>query len=301
MKASYPLCLGTAMWAWTVDQAHAFALLDQWYAAGWRGIDTATNYPINKDPQDFRKAEQWLAQWIQMNGVQDLQIMVKVGAMDNSGSPENNLSPSFLSIAHQHYTDLFEHQLDCVMIHWDNREDPMAIQDSVSCLLECCSSEQQVGFSGIKHPAAYQAILENMPYKPVLQVKHNPFQSHVDYYKDLWPFTRLLAYGLSGGGIKLSAQQNESTGAQARGVQLEPHQERIQFLQAQIQKHNNKFSDASIQHLHHLGMIHAFLNEHISGLLIGPSNVDQLTSTLVAYELLKAQEDIFSNLFKAIQ
>ena len=59
-----PLILGTAMWGWTTSPAMAMTLLDQFYAAGGRAVDTATNYPINKNPGDFRQAERMLADWI---------------------------------------------------------------------------------------------------------------------------------------------------------------------------------------------------------------------------------------------
>ena len=72
MSANAPiadeLVLGTAMWGWTVDKVTAFQLLDAWYAAGQRKVDTATNYPIDRVPEHFRLAEQILAEWIRANG-----------------------------------------------------------------------------------------------------------------------------------------------------------------------------------------------------------------------------------------
>jgi len=41
--------LGTAMWGWTVSRPVCFDLLDTFYAAGFRQIDAAVNYPINKN------------------------------------------------------------------------------------------------------------------------------------------------------------------------------------------------------------------------------------------------------------
>ena len=134
MTDPYNICLGTAMWGWTISKEMAFSLLDLWYEKGQRSVDIATNYPINKISTDFRKTEKWLKEWIQLHNIEDLRIMIKVGATSNNGSPENNLSPSFLSINHQHYLDLYGSQFDCMMIHWDNRSDAIAIKDTIDCM-----------------------------------------------------------------------------------------------------------------------------------------------------------------------
>ena len=88
---SFPdLILGSAMWGWTLDAPAAFTLLDQFYAAGFRKIDGATNYPLNGVPTDFRGSENILAEWIKAHGVQDLEIIMKVGSISNQYSPEQD-------------------------------------------------------------------------------------------------------------------------------------------------------------------------------------------------------------------
>jgi aryl-alcohol dehydrogenase-like predicted oxidoreductase len=49
------LLLGTAMWGWTVSRPTCFDLLDTFYAAGFRQVDAAVNYPINKNPDDSER------------------------------------------------------------------------------------------------------------------------------------------------------------------------------------------------------------------------------------------------------
>ncbi|MEO6759415.1 MAG: aldo/keto reductase, partial [Saprospiraceae bacterium] len=85
------LLLGTAQWGWTVSRTEAFQLLDAWLKAGHRGIDCATNYPINRQLRDFRAAEKILAEYFVAHGLQDLQVTMKIGSLDNLRSPEPNL------------------------------------------------------------------------------------------------------------------------------------------------------------------------------------------------------------------
>ena len=280
MKEPYQLCLGTAMWAWTISKKMAFDLLDQWYQAGERCIDTATNYPINKNSADFRKAEQWLKEWIDSTGVSDLKIMVKIGALSNDGSSINNLRPSFLSINHQHYSDLFGEQFDCMMIHWDNREDSAAIDESVQCMESLCSSNQALGFSGIKHPTAYLPSIKSLRKKPYLQAKQNALQSHLDYYNELIPFAKTIAYGLSGGGIKLHSDYSNSSSVNQRGLDLDPFKNRIGHLRVSVNTFNQNNPDTPIENMHQLGMTLAQLDPRIYGILIGPSKPEHLEDTL---------------------
>ncbi len=66
------------MWGWTLTQDECFRIMDAYYEQGGRWVDGATNYPINKNPEDFRRAEQFLSAWIATRGVKDLSIIMKV-------------------------------------------------------------------------------------------------------------------------------------------------------------------------------------------------------------------------------
>ncbi len=90
------LILGTAMWGWTTPRETAFAMLDEWYSRGFREVDTATNYPIDRDPEHFRLAEKILLEWIAAHGVTDLEVMMKIGSVNNLRSPEHLLTKSFI-------------------------------------------------------------------------------------------------------------------------------------------------------------------------------------------------------------
>ena len=90
------IVLGTALWGWGVDRSMAYQMLDRFIMQGGRIVDTATNYPINKRPEDFGLAVKWISDWIVSNGTKDLCVLVKVGATDNMGGSRVNLCSSFI-------------------------------------------------------------------------------------------------------------------------------------------------------------------------------------------------------------
>ena len=80
MTAPKSLVLGTAQWGWNVSAREAFGLLDAWLQAGFRAVDCATNYPINRNPADFRAAEKILLEYVRAHGLHDLRVTMKSAA-----------------------------------------------------------------------------------------------------------------------------------------------------------------------------------------------------------------------------
>jgi aryl-alcohol dehydrogenase-like predicted oxidoreductase len=148
LRNNMDLILGTALWGWTIPENTCFEILDEFYKNGFRGIDTATNYPINKDPKFFRFAEAVIMKWIEANGINDLKITIKAGSIDNSGLPENNLTYSFLIMSHEYYREKFEDNLDTFMVHWDNRDDEESILKTIDSL-KIIRKKCKVGLSGM--------------------------------------------------------------------------------------------------------------------------------------------------------
>ena len=91
------LVLGSAMWGWNVSEIECYKILDVYYEEGFRSFDCATNYPINKNPNSFRKSENILCNWIKDNKINDLKINIKIGSLDNKGSSINNLNKSSIN------------------------------------------------------------------------------------------------------------------------------------------------------------------------------------------------------------
>ena len=277
------LYLGTAFWGWTISKPTCFELLDAYYAAGHRFIDTATNYPINKNSQDFRKAENWLHEWIKDRQVSDLKICMKVGSINNAGTPDNILTKSFLIMNLEAYLDRFGDQLHTFMIHWDNRTDENAITESLEALLIAKEKGLTPGLSGIKKPALYHKLNQNEELDFHIQIKHHLFQTAYAHYAPFHGKKRFITYGINAGGIKLDGQYQANSTLQTRGGNPKALAEKIESLRKLCAGFNPPMSQ-----MFQLGMLYAFHHPDIRGILVGPSKRSQMDSTLAWFEQLKS-------------
>jgi len=283
------LLLGTAMWAWTVEKSEAFKLLDDFYAAGYRQIDAATNYPINKNAADFRAAEQILLAWIKAHGITDLKVLMKVGSINNLYTPEHNLSPTFLQIIYNEYRNLLGSQLDELMIHWDNREDLQSIRASLEALDRIRQEGIKIGLSGIKHPEHYAKLNADFGFDFDIQFKHNLIYSDYQKYKAFQGKQRFLAYVMNAGGLKFQTQQyHANSSTKVRGVGADQHQDFLAQVATQLANYNQTSGLAPLSHFNQCSMVFAFYSPDIKGLLIGPSSSQQLADSMRFFQELQA-------------
>jgi aryl-alcohol dehydrogenase-like predicted oxidoreductase len=292
------LVLGSAQWGWNVPKEVAFRLLDRWLAAGHRSIDAATNYPINRNPADFRASEKILAEYIQAHGLTDLKITVKVGSLDNMRSPEVNLSPSFLYMMAGEYLRLFGSNLYSVMLHWDNRSDVAEIQRSLEALAVLQDEfGLQPGLSGIAHPDACQIANAVTKLLFDIQLKHNVLHSDLSRYAPLSEHGhRFFAYGINAGGLKIDADYGTSSTLITRGGQPGLSVEVVEKIKARLPDWNLAFVRPPIKTMNHLGLIQAALHPNISGIILGVSSPEQLAETLDFYRNLEVFD--YSDVFK---
>lgn len=274
------LLLGTAMWGWTTDKQTAFKLLDTFYDKGFREVDTATNYPINKVSTDFRKSEKILNEWCNSNNINDLRIMVKVGSLDNMRTPMHNLSTSFLLMNANYYQNLYGKNLETLMIHWDNRSDEEAIHSSYLALQNIQEQGLQIGFSGLKHPEIHAKLNATFHFNPRIQLKHNLLYSDYQRYAPFHGKRRFIAYGINGGGIKLSTNYSDKNSLIARGNDGKEATKIIEQFHPILQQANSNANRPKIVAFNQLGMINAFYQSEMNGILIGPSKVSQLESSI---------------------
>ena len=284
-KGKYPdLLLGTAMWGWTLEPTTCFAILDHFYEAGFRQVDSATNYPINKNAADFRKTNEILDTWIKAHQVHDLKVTMKIGSVNNMGTPDHNLTKSFIIINIDDYLQQFGSNLDTIMIHWDNRHLVGAIDATIDGLTVARERGLRVGLSGIRHPEIYYEINHGYQLNFRIQIKHNLFRSDYEKYRSFHGHKRFITYGINGGGVKLDVPTSlDSQTIQARGIDPAVYKEKLKALKKVIKKKPWK---GQIQSMNQCGMIHAYHHPDIEGILIGPSSPEQLRESMLFYHQL---------------
>lgn len=288
MKPSIDLILGTALWAWTVPKIQAFQLLDNFYEAGYRWIDAATNYPINKNADDFRASEGILLEWIKAHGVRDLKVLMKIGSINNLYTLENNLTPSFIQIIYNEYRHLFGEQLTEVMVHWDNRAETEAILASLAALDGIRKQGLKIGLSGIKHPAIYHELNTSFDFDWDIQLKHNLVYSDYPRYADFHGRPRFLAYGINAGGLKFpSSTYRQDSSTAVRNVPTEKYQDLINKAAEVLAEYNAQSSHEALTRFNECSMVYTYYSPDIKGILVGPSKTEQLQSTLSFFQQLK--------------
>jgi aryl-alcohol dehydrogenase-like predicted oxidoreductase len=285
------LLLGTAQWGWTISKENAFQLLDAFYESGFREIDAATNYPINKIEANFRAAEKIITEWTQVHGVQDLEVMMKIGSVNNLRTPECNLNPSFLWMNVENYQRFLGQNLKTIMIHWDNRKEEIEIEKTLETLQNIHRQGFEIGLSGIKHPEIYAKLNESFQLNFDIQIKHNILQSDYERYSGFYQKARFIAYGTNAGGVKLNVSDYGKDSVLAvRGGDLNNENQRIKALSNILAKANENKNRPAITSFFQVGMLYAFANADIQRIITAPSTVAQWHSTVAFLETLQLND-----------
>jgi aryl-alcohol dehydrogenase-like predicted oxidoreductase len=280
------LVLGTALWGWSVGRSTAFALLDHFVAGGGCYVDTATNYPINGVPSDFGKATGWLREWLRSNGLNSLRIILKTGAVDNSGKPESQLSAKYLRWTHEHFSSEFEEALDTISTHWDNREDAPAERGAVAEIVDefrrLAEKGLSIGLSGIKNPELYHRLAPDLSEKWWIQVKENVLTDTARRLYELhFENARFLAYGLNLGGIRPLA---EPQGVSATIRNIGYSTEVIRFIEKAAEKTALEYP--AIRDIYDFSLYHASRNPRLAGIIVGPSDIGQMARILDCWRMI---------------
>lgn len=292
--------LGSAMWGWTVPRQNVFELLDGYYREGYREVDSATNYPINKIPEDFRQSEKILLDWVRAHGVHDLKIIMKIGSINNLRTPDFDLNPSFIMLCLDQYHALFGQNLDTLMIHWDNREEPTEIQKTLEAFDSVQKTGLQVGISGIKNPELYARLNQIFKFDLRIQIKHNMLYSDYGKYQPFHHTNRFIAYGINAGGLKLDINQYSDTSSLIqRGINPDKLSPVIDTIKRLKGKANLILDRPRIQNFNHLSMIFSYYSPDLENILIGSSAISQLKETLQIYKDLMQYN--YSDVYHAIK
>lgn len=287
--------LGTAMWGWSIDKCQAFSLLDYFSTNKGTIIDTAINYPINKRPEDMGKPLKWLSEWIKLRKNNDLCIHVKLGATNNLGISDNDLSPLSLQKEVLYLISILGKSLKGLWIHWDNRCFENEIQRTCSFLNSYALKGYSIGLSGIKHPDYYaKALGEGFPIN--IQIKHNLLTvNQSELYNNYFKNISYWAYGINFGGFHRSPS-TKPTDRQSKYNPVEVSRLIDNAGSTLSQILNRPLSDYEI------ALAFSLLNQHLSAIIIGPKNISQLNQALcLRNELSKVSTNIKNELYLAIR
>lgn len=281
------LVLGTALWGWGIDENSAYQLIDTFVSKGGSTIDTASNYPINKRSEDFGLATRWVERWVKSNPGTDVSVIAKIGATDNSGSPDTDLSAANILATATELKDRLGHALSCVSVHWDNRGTEQHDFVEIEKTLEAMATLRQfglgIGLSGIKFPAVYHKAKPELSEHWLIQVKENfTTRAARESYYSHFPNANYLAYGINLGGIKATPAKKNSSAELRKIIHSTTLIEKLSTFLA---------SNTSIvpppTSMNDLALAFIFANPALCGVIIGPRNKEQLLSTLSYWDALR--------------
>ncbi len=122
-----PLCFGGNVFGWALDRDASFAILDAFYEAGGRMIDTAECYSFWVPGNQGGESEAIIGEWMQSRGVRgDVRIATKT----NVEAAPGGLAPE--RVARQLDASLERLRTDYVDLYYAHRDDPETPQSEVA-------------------------------------------------------------------------------------------------------------------------------------------------------------------------
>ncbi len=121
------LCLGSMQWGWTADEATAFAIMDEFIAAGGNFIDTANIYSRWVDGNPGGVSEEIIGRWMKARGNRrDIVLATKVrGSMWDGPNGQGLSRHHIMRAVEDSLRRLQTDTIDLYQIHWDDLETPM--------------------------------------------------------------------------------------------------------------------------------------------------------------------------------
>jgi aryl-alcohol dehydrogenase-like predicted oxidoreductase len=118
------ICLGPMYFGSKVDRETSFALLDQYYEAGGRFLDTANIYATWVDGYDDPESEPLVGEWLAERGVRDeMTIATKLGF--GYGDVPNGLNPDLINQEIDRSLDrMGVDTIDLLYVHVDDPDTP---------------------------------------------------------------------------------------------------------------------------------------------------------------------------------
>jgi aryl-alcohol dehydrogenase-like predicted oxidoreductase len=125
--AGIRLVLGGNVFGWTADQDTSFAVLDRFYEAGGRMVDTAQGYSVWAEGHAGGESERVIGTWLESRGVRDdMRIATKTGMFGQPG----DLAPA--RVADELSRSLERLRSDYVDLYYAHRDETDTPQDEVA-------------------------------------------------------------------------------------------------------------------------------------------------------------------------
>lgn len=169
------LVLGGNVFGWTADQDTSFEVLDAYYEAGGRMVDTAEAYSIWVPGHTGGESETVIGAWMADRGVRkDMRIATKTNVMGTAGG----LKPEVL--AERLGQSLERLRTDYVDLYYAHRDDPETPQDEVAdgfAVLIAAGKVREAGASNFTEERLRSALAaakaRGVPGYGVLQNEYN--------------------------------------------------------------------------------------------------------------------------------
>ena len=127
--AGIPLVLGGNVFGWTADRDASFAVLDAFYEAGGRMVDTADVYSAWVPGHKGGESEAVIGEWLTSRGVRgDMRIHTKTGMLAPGGGDPALFAPERIADSLQKSLDRLQTgYLDLYYAHRDYEDLPVAV------------------------------------------------------------------------------------------------------------------------------------------------------------------------------
>ena len=238
-----PLALGSNVFAWTVDEPAAFAILDAFVAAGFNLIDTADTYSRWVTGNKGGESETIIGKWLRKSGKRD-QVVIATKVGSDMGPGKKGLSKSYILRAVE--DSLKRLQTDYIDLYQSHRDDPdTPLEETLGAYSQLMreGKVRAIGASNYSAERLSEALhisrQQGYPGYQSLQPRYNLYDRD-DYERSLEPLCRekglgvITYYSLASGFLtgKYRSDQDLSKSIRGQGVKIYINERGFRILKA---------------------------------------------------------------------